>query len=39
VDLVSETAAQIEALSAYRANLSVIRTADQMEGSLLDLTA
>ncbi|MDB5671938.1 MAG: putative flagellar basal-body rod protein FlgC-like [Alphaproteobacteria bacterium] len=39
VDLVSETAAQIEALCAYRANLSVIRTADQMEGSLLDLTA
>lgn len=39
VDLAAETVRQIEAKHAFSANLSVIRTADEMMGALLDLKA
>ena len=39
IEVVDEVAAQIQAAHAYRANLSVIRASDEMEGSLLDLSA
>lgn len=39
VDPGAEAVEQIKALSAYRANLSVIRTADQMDGALLNMRA
>jgi flagellar basal-body rod protein FlgC len=39
VDPAEESVAQIQAASAYRATLSVIRTSDEMEQSLLDLSA
>jgi flagellar basal-body rod protein FlgC len=39
VDPAQETVAQIQAVTAYRASLSVFRTSDEMEQSLLDLRA
>lgn len=39
VDPVQETVEQIGAKHAFSANLSVIRTADEMLGALLDLRA
>jgi flagellar basal-body rod protein FlgC len=39
VDPASEIVDQIQAAQAYKSNLSVIRTADAMEGALLDLSA
>jgi flagellar basal-body rod protein FlgC len=39
VDPVEQTVEQIEAQRAFAANLSVIRTADEMERSLLNLSA
>lgn len=37
VDMVSETVEQIQAKSAYSANVSVIRTADQMTREALNM--
>ena len=39
VDMVSDVVDQLEALRAFRANLSVIRTAEEMDESVLDLKA
>jgi flagellar hook protein FlgE len=39
VDLAKETVEQIEAKHAFSASLSVIRTADEMLGALLDVRA
>lgn len=39
VDLARETVEQVTTKHAFSANLSVIRTADQMLGALLDLKA
>jgi flagellar hook protein FlgE len=39
VDLGSEVVEQVEAKHAFSANLAVIRTADKMQQSLLDLIA
>ncbi|MHA6719813.1 flagellar basal body rod protein FlgC [Sphingomonas sp. RS6] len=39
VDEGAEAGEQVKALSAYRANLSVIRADDQMQGTLLDMVA
>ncbi len=36
-DLVEETVTQMTAVVSYRADLTVIRTADQMSGALLDV--
>lgn len=37
IDYVGETIEQIEAKHAFSANVSVIKTADQMMGELLDI--
>jgi len=39
VDLAAESVAWIEAGAAFKANVAVIRTADQMTGALLDILA
>ena len=39
VDVVEQTVEQIEAQRAFSANLSVIRTSDEMERSLLNISA
>ena len=39
VDTVRDTVDQMEALRAFRANLSVIRTAEEMDESLLNIKA
>jgi flagellar basal-body rod protein FlgC len=39
IDEAAEAGEQVKALSAYRANLSVIRTDDRMQGTLLDMVA
>ena len=39
VNLAEEVVTQIEAKTAFRANVEVIRTADEMLGTLLDVTA
>jgi flagellar hook protein FlgE len=39
VDLAAESVARIEAGAAFKANVAVIRTADQMTGALLDILA
>jgi flagellar hook protein FlgE len=39
VDLGSEVVEQVEAKHAFSANIAVIRTADEMQQSLLDLIA
>lgn len=39
VDLATETVEQIGAKHAFSANLSVIKTADEMTGTLLDMIA
>jgi flagellar hook protein FlgE len=38
VDLAHEAVEQIQAKASFSANLTVIRTADQMLGELLDMT-
>lgn len=38
-DLAGESVERIEAEVAFRANVAVLRTADQMYGSLLDMIA
>lgn len=38
-DLVKETVERIEAKTAFKANAAVIRTADAMTGTLLDMLA
>lgn len=39
VDPVQETAAQIDALNQFKANLAAIRTADEMQKALMNLEA